>query len=136
LRKDGVTCAIVDDNSSLFTPCGWVVRGRIWNPSELCLLENEIDMRTWRNLGTFPELNNNDSSVDLTVVTVVNLFESESGVFSILHLQDGSSLSNVLIVVDMTMDLTTNINQDIWVSMFDSVAGSMSNVTVVGKISI
>ena len=40
------------------------------------------------------------------------------------------------VVVNATIDLSSVIQSDIFVSVFDSVLGELSNVTVVGEINI
>ena len=107
-----------------------MAQSRVWERGLDCVLNESIDL----NLGP---LRSQPGNISLSVVNVLRLYEktlSEQCSFSLSELASAGSISNGLFVVNATVDASRCSSLE--VSLFDSVFGSVKNVTVVGNVSI
>lgn len=123
--------------------CTWMTSGRIWRPTVWCSLDSKIDLAEWNNPGLKISNYTNSSSLDLTVVNVPMLSIRHPGeyisLYSLIDLEVDSSISNAFFAVNVTIDMSAPENKytkELIVSIFESVIGSLYNVTVVGEIRI
>ncbi|CAL6049633.1 Conserved_hypothetical protein [Hexamita inflata] len=122
-----------------FQDCGWMIQGRLWQPTTPCILTDAVDLNEWKNFGV--NKLGNSQILDLSVVNVKGLAiqnYKNSATYNLAMLSQGSSVSNAVFVVNATIDCA-EINPKhkyLSVSLFDSVFGAIRNVSVIGEVHL
>ncbi|CAL6060069.1 Growth_factor receptor cysteine-rich domain superfamily [Hexamita inflata] len=122
--------------------CGFMTQGRIWQPTSPCFVETDIDFSHWTNQGM--DINGTTSEMDTSVINALKLGEfnqlSDSFMrkrYSLAHVGLDIIIKNALIVVNFSIDIQNDqFEQNLHISIFDSVYGGVENVTVVGQVDL
>ncbi|CAL6027344.1 Conserved_hypothetical protein [Hexamita inflata] len=120
--------------------CGWMTLGRIWSPKSPCILDDVIDLGSWKNYGL--NFSGNSTDVDMSVVNVNQLAEMKSTEDTSVHflamLTEEAQVSNAVFVVNVSIDCEQKkfTTKRLLISIFDSVYGQINNVTVVGNVNL
>ncbi|CAL6027218.1 Hypothetical_protein [Hexamita inflata] len=129
--------------ASQLDDCGFMTSGRIWSPTSPCFIDSDADFSSWENDGM--DINGTTSEVDTSVVNVVNLVDytdsqnsTNNSIYFLAMVHEQGSISNVVIVVNVSVDCgkPSSFKKTLLMSIFDSVFGSLANVTVVGQIHL
>ncbi|CAL6060031.1 Hypothetical_protein [Hexamita inflata] len=129
--------------ASQLDDCGFMTSGRIWSPTSPCFIDSDADFSSWENDGM--DINGTTSEVDTSVVNVVNLVDytdstnsTNNSIHFLAMVHEQGSISNVVIVVNVSVDCgkPSSFKKTLLMSIFDSVFGSLANVTVVGQIHL
>ncbi|CAL6096010.1 Conserved_hypothetical protein [Hexamita inflata] len=115
--------------------CDWIENSRVWNVSRICNKNSQLQLSRWFNHQSQQE---GSRDINMEVVNILGLGQNTS-VFSLLNLLSGSSLKNAHFIVAYTIDMAQPQNsalQNLFISLFDQVYGSVQNVFVSGRIDI
>ncbi|CAL6060063.1 Growth_factor receptor cysteine-rich domain superfamily [Hexamita inflata] len=119
--------------SSQLDDCGFMTSGRIWSPTQPCFIDQEIDFSRWENVGM--DTNGTSKTLDISIINALKVPSiSNNSVFSLSLISDSGSVSNTIVVFNASIEYFEG--RELMVSVFESVFGSISNVTVVGNIFI
>ena len=105
---------------------GW---SRTWACKGRCTLNSSVDLSRLPSASI-------KSSLDLSVVNVFSLSESEECRFGVISTSLKTVLENALIVVNASLDLSESRCTAVYVSVFDLAGGVFKNVSVAGEIHI
>ncbi|CAL5991612.1 Hypothetical_protein [Hexamita inflata] len=115
----------------LTTPCGWMLKSRIWRPYTPCTLNETHNLKDWE------QYSGRDASIlDFSTVNVFNLSRRAEGIYSVIDIGSSGVLQNAFLFVNSTLDLSAQRSDTLLVSVFDSVFGQLKNVSVTGFINI
>ena len=99
-----------------------MVDSRVWNHTLDCELNSSIDL----SLNPNNNASYSSTGVDLSVVTVFNLYKDEAGdscIYSLLKTASNAVIKNGLFVFNVSLDLSQENCSDLWISPFDSAYG-------------
>ncbi|CAL6060025.1 proprotein_convertase subtilisin/kexin type 5-like [Hexamita inflata] len=120
--------------------CGFMTQGRLWKPTSSCFISEQLDFSHWSNDGM--DINGTTSDIDMSVVNAVQLYKYNMSndseyftLYSLAVIMESASIQNLLIVVNASIDCSQT-SRNLLVTVFDSVFGSLANVTVVGQIHL
>ncbi|CAL6060011.1 Hypothetical_protein [Hexamita inflata] len=120
--------------------CGFMTQGRLWKPTSSCFISEQLDFSHWSNDGM--DINGTTSDIDMSVVNAVQLYKYDMSdgsenftLYSLAVIMESASIQNLLIVVNASIDCSQT-SRNLLVTVFDSVFGSLANVTVVGQIHL
>ncbi|CAL6072912.1 Conserved_hypothetical protein [Hexamita inflata] len=127
--------------SDQLSDCGFMLRGRVWQPTMPCFIEENFDFSTWNNAGM--NISGNSTDMDISIINAVNFAEQKNSMrgvterlFQLAIIQEEGSLQNALFVVNASINAFAVNKTHLLVSIFDSVQGELHNVTVVGQIHL
>ncbi|CAL6059995.1 Conserved_hypothetical protein [Hexamita inflata] len=127
--------------SDQLSDCGFMLRGRVWQPVMPCFIEENFDFSTWNNAGM--NISGNSTDMDMSIINAVNFAEQKNSVpgvterlFQLAIIQEDGSLQNALFVVNASINALAVNKTHLLISVFDSVQGELHNVTVVGQIHL
>ncbi|CAL6023740.1 Conserved_hypothetical protein [Hexamita inflata] len=112
--------------------CSWFISSRIWNPNKICNINSQVQLSKWTNY----QSNTSGNNINMGVVNVLKLAQNNN-IFTILNVS--SQLKQAHFIISHTIDMAVTQNalfQQIFVSLFDQVQGSVQNVNVSGRIDI
>ncbi|CAL6059979.1 Hypothetical_protein [Hexamita inflata] len=124
--------------------CGWMTQGRMWSPMQPCIIEDQIDLGKWKNYG----MNINGVAtpdMDMTVVNVNRLSNlkqfddnNNTSIFSLTMMDSEASISNALLIFNVTIDCDQKKDPTdiLLISVFDSMFGKLSNISITGQINL
>ncbi|CAL6027256.1 Hypothetical_protein [Hexamita inflata] len=97
--------------SDQLSDCGFMLRGRVWQPVIPCFIEENFDFSTWNNAGM--NISGNSTDMDMSIINVVNLAEQKNFLLQKIKLLSVTVVNYLIQKLDRAPVCVKMINLDI-----------------------